>query len=71
VLRTKDARGEAKPMELVETWQSSTSQDVRFTADYPLGSDVELLNVRVRNLRCTCVDPSPASTQTSTAPTDD
>ncbi|HET8698783.1 MAG TPA: hypothetical protein VFO94_14945, partial [Gammaproteobacteria bacterium] len=39
-------------------------------ADYPLGRDVELLNVRVRNLRCTCIDSTPATTQTSTASID-
>ncbi|HET8698564.1 MAG TPA: hypothetical protein VFO94_13810 [Gammaproteobacteria bacterium] len=70
VLRTKDAHGEAKSMELVEAWQSGDSGDVQFTADYPLGRDVELLNVRVRNLRCTCIDSAPAATQTSTASTD-
>ena len=68
LLRVKDASGEIKPLEFNETWQSSDVQDVKFAADYPIGRDVELLNVRVRNVRCTCVEPQAAPAQASAAP---
>jgi hypothetical protein len=34
-------------------------KDYLFFADYPLGDDVLLENLRVRNLKCTCADASP------------
>jgi hypothetical protein len=56
-LRTRDESGEDKPLEFEATWQGGDDQDVTFTADYPIGEDVELLSVRVRSLSCTCADP--------------
>jgi hypothetical protein len=56
-LRVRDESGEIKPLEFSETWERSDDQDVKFTADYPIGENVELVNVRVRGLRCTCADP--------------
>jgi hypothetical protein len=62
VLRIKDASGEIKPIELNETWRRDDAQDVSFTADYPIGENVELVSARVRALRCTCADaPQPAT----------
>jgi hypothetical protein len=55
VARVKDETGEIKPIEFSEIWQNDAAQDVPFTADYPIGDNVELVNVRVRNLKCTCV----------------
>ena len=55
VARVKDEAGEIKPIEFSEIWQNDSAQDVPFTADYPIGDNVELVNVRVRNLKCTCV----------------
>lgn len=70
VVRVKDQSGAIKPLEFSEKWQGSDAQDVKFTADYPIGENVELLNVRVRNLRCTCVDSTQAPTQTSSVSSD-
>lgn len=67
VVRVKDASGEIKPIEFSEKWQGSDAGDVKFSADYPIGENVELLNVRVRNLRCTCGASPNEPTQTSTA----
>jgi hypothetical protein len=55
VARVKDEAGETKPIEFSEIWQNDAAQDVPFSADYPIGDNVELVNVRVRNLKCTCV----------------
>ena len=54
VARVRDASGEVKSIEFNETWQRGDPEDVKFTSDYPIGADVELVNVRVRNLSCTC-----------------
>ncbi len=56
-VRVKGESGEEKVLEFSETWQRSDDRDVIFAADYPIGEDVELVNVRVRSLTCTCADP--------------
>jgi len=62
VLRIKDASGEIKPVEFNETWQRADAKDVSFSADYPIGDNVELTSARVRGLRCTCDDPAQPAT---------
>jgi hypothetical protein len=52
----KDESGADKPLEFEETWQRSDDQDVEFTTDYPIGENVDLLDVRMRALSCTCAD---------------
>ena len=58
VARVRDDNGEIKPIEFNETWQRTDAQDHAFNSDYPIGDSVELMSVRVRNLKCTCVDPA-------------
>jgi len=54
-VRVKDESGEEKPpLEFSETWQRSDANDVRFTADYPIGENVDLISVRLRGFTCTC-----------------
>jgi hypothetical protein len=65
VARVRDESGEIKPIEFSETWQRDDAQDVSFNGDYPIGENVDLLNVRVRGLRCTCAEP--ASRQSAVA----
>ena len=55
-LRVRDDSGGEEPLEFSETWQRSGDQDVKFTADYPIGENVELRSARVRALRCACAD---------------
>ena len=56
-VRVKDESGEEKPpLEFSETWQRTDADDVRFTADYPIGENVDLISVRLRGLTCTCGD---------------
>jgi hypothetical protein len=66
VLGIKDGSGAVKPLEFSESWQGSDAGDVKFSADYPIGESVELVNVRLRNLRCACADPAAEPTQTTT-----
>ncbi len=62
-LSIKDDSGALTPLEFTETWQRSDEADVRFTADYPIGENVELVNARLRRLTCTCADPATASNE--------
>jgi hypothetical protein len=56
LVRVKGASGESEVLEFDETWQRSDDRDVSFSADYPIGDDVELVSVRLRGLTCTCAD---------------
>jgi hypothetical protein len=73
VARVKDESGEIKPIEFPEKWQRDDAEDVSFTGDYPIGDNVELSNVRVRNLKCTCAAAPEGAAQeaaaTATTPT--
>ncbi len=61
-VRVRDDSGETKPpVEYTETYQRSDDQPITFTKDYPIGENVELVSVRVRNLRCTCADAPAAA----------
>ena len=72
-VRVKGERGQDEVLEFSETWQRSDAHDVSFTADYPIGENVELVNVRLRNLTCTCADSpqQPAVTSKPDAPPQD
>jgi hypothetical protein len=56
LVRIRDESGEIKPLEFNETWQRSDDEDVKFMAEYPIGDNVNLVSVRVRDLHCTCAD---------------
>ena len=69
VARIKDESGETKPIEFPQSWQRSDKGDESFAGDYAIGENVELVNVRVRNLKCTCaVAPEVTATATEPAP---
>ena len=53
----KEKSGKEKPLEFTETWQRSDARDVSFASDYPIGEDVELVDVHLSGLTCTCADP--------------
>lgn len=53
----KDDDGAEKPLEFTEAWQRSDATDVSFSADYPIGEKVELVDVHLSGLTCTCTDP--------------
>jgi hypothetical protein len=58
VARVRDDAGTVTPLEFSEMWQSDDAQDYVFYADYPIGDNVFLESVRVRNLTCTCGAPA-------------
>ena len=53
----KEDSGQDRPLEFSEKWQRDTDDDVSFAADYPIGENVELVSLRLRDLTCTCGDP--------------
>jgi hypothetical protein len=58
VTRVKNDAGTVTPIEFSEVWQSDDTEDYVFFADYPIGDNVFLESVRVRNLKCTCEGPT-------------
>jgi len=69
VARVRDEAGEIKPLEFSETWQRDDSQDHIFNGDYPIGEHTELVNVRVRNLTCSCAAAAASQTTVQETPT--
>jgi len=58
-VRIKDGNGEIKSTDYPETWSRSDDASVAKEKDYPIGDDVDLINVRSRNLKCECaVEPT-------------
>ena len=55
-IRVRDESGELKTIEFVESWQRDDAEPVRFSGEYRIGDNVDLVNVRSRQLRCTCSD---------------
>ena len=58
-VRIRDESGESKTLEFDGQWQRVDDQPVKFTADYPVGANVDLLNVRTKSLRCVCSATAP------------
>jgi len=58
VARVRDEAGASKPIEFSEMWENPDAKDYIFFADYPIGDNVFLESVRVRNLTCTCEAPA-------------
>jgi hypothetical protein len=54
VARVKNDADETNTLEFNETWQREDAEDHKFETQYPIGDDVFLQSVRVRNLTCTC-----------------
>ena len=68
VARVRDDSGEIKPIEFAEKWQRDDAGDNKFTGDYPIGDNVELVNVRIRDLKCTCAAAPQAATPAVATP---
>jgi hypothetical protein len=64
VVRIRDETGETKALEFEGSWQRTDDQPVKFTAEYPIGDNVDLLGVRPKGIRCVCADaPAAAAAQ--------
>jgi len=53
-VRIRGADGEIKSTDHPETWKRSDESSVATEKDYFIGDDVDLINVRSRNLKCEC-----------------
>ena len=58
VANVRNEAGAVTPIEFNETWQRADAQDHVFESTYPIGDNVFLQSVRVRNLTCTCASPA-------------
>ena len=56
VVVVKDDSGAEKQLEFIEAWQRDDERDVGFSADYPIGERVELVDVHLSSLTCACAD---------------
>jgi hypothetical protein len=56
VARVRNDAGETNAIEFDETWQRVDAQDHKFESEYPIGENVFLSSVRVRNLTCSCAN---------------
>jgi hypothetical protein len=52
--RIRNQAGETQTLEFEETFQRPDDQSMVVKRDYPIGEDVELVNVRTRAVRCEC-----------------
>jgi hypothetical protein len=55
--RIRDENGETSTLDFPESWQRDDDQPVKFSAEYPIGANVELVRVRSRGLSCECAEP--------------
>ena len=54
VARVRNDAGDVTAIEFNETWQRADAQDHVFESTFPIGDNVFLQSVRVRDLTCTC-----------------
>jgi hypothetical protein len=58
--RIRNPAGETQTLEFEETFERADDQSMMVKRDYPIGENVELVNVRTRAVRCECADqPTP------------
>jgi hypothetical protein len=53
-VRVRDDSGESKTIEFAGKWERADDKPVKFTAFYPIGANVDLINVRPKDLHCVC-----------------
>jgi hypothetical protein len=61
VVRIREESGEIRSLEFASSWQRADDKPVKFTTDYPIGENVDLLGVVSKGLRCVCTDAPVAS----------
>jgi hypothetical protein len=52
--RIRDQAGETQTLEFEETFERTDDRSMTVNRDYPIGQNVELVNVRTRGVRCEC-----------------
>jgi hypothetical protein len=66
-VRVRDESGESKTLEFPGKWQRADDEAVTFTADYPVGANVDVVNVRAKALHCVCSATEPPADATAAA----
>ena len=61
-VRVRDDSGDSRTLEFPGQWQRADDKPVTFTADYPVGTNVDVVNVRAKALHCVCGDAAPGAT---------
>lgn len=61
-VRIRDASGETKTLEFPGTWKRTDDRAVKFTTDYPIGPNVDVVNVHSKALHCVCAQPGAPAT---------
>jgi hypothetical protein len=59
LVRVRDETGEVKALDFLGSWQRDDDEPVKFNEDYPIGNNVDLVNLRVVQVRCTCGEAPP------------
>ncbi len=67
-VRIRDASGEIKTLEFPGTWKRADDLPVKFTTDYPIGPNVDVVNVRSKSLHCVCAQPGEPATGDAAKP---
>lgn len=53
-VRVREENGEMRTLQFDESWQRDDDQPVEFSADYPIGENVELIRLSTSGLKCIC-----------------
>lgn len=56
VVAVRDANGERKTLKFDESWRRTDNQPLRFTKDYSIGANVDVVRVHAEGLHCICAD---------------
>ena len=59
-IRTANESGAQTTQEFPRSWMREDDQPVTFSAEYPIGENVELVRVRALRIRCACAEPPQA-----------
>ena len=56
LVRVRNETGDVKTLDFLESWQRYNDEPVKFGGDYAIGNNVDVVNVRVVQVSCTCAD---------------
>ncbi len=55
-VRVRSESGEVKTLQFHESWARTDDRPLKFTSEYPIGANVDLLGARASRVRCVCAD---------------
>jgi hypothetical protein len=59
-IRIRGVDGVVATKDFPQAWRREVPGDLKLSADFPIGENVDLVSARVRAVRCTCSDPPAA-----------